>query len=81
MTSPAAVDPDLAAIEQRVRFHLRATREAEGVGYLIGRIDAGDNRLDQADDEAFAEFYVAHDGTRLNAADLYEQFIAERTHS
>lgn len=77
-------EPELAAIEHSVAFHVRATRKAEGVGYLIGRIDAGDNRIDQADDEDFAEFYVAHDGTRLTAAELFEQYanqLSERDDS
>lgn len=50
-------------------------RHSFASGYLVGRRDAGDERLEVADAEGFGDFYVAKDGGWHNVDRLYEEFV------
>lgn len=51
--------------------------QAFASGYVLGRRDAGDERLEVADADGFGDFYVAKDGGWHNVDRLYEEFIVD----
>jgi hypothetical protein len=70
----------VTATEERLslspEFVAKAGLEREGTGYVKGRIDAGDLRLDYVDAYDFGLFYAARHERALDLDELYAEFVA-----
>lgn len=61
-----------------VSFLAEQRLKAIGEGYVSGRIDAGDLRLDHIDGMDFGDFYAAKHSRVLDLPELYAEFVAQR---
>lgn len=70
----------MTATEDRLspEFVAKSGLEREGTGYVKGRIDAGDLRLDYIDAYDFGQFYAAKHERALDLPELYAEFVAQR---
>jgi hypothetical protein len=65
-------------VKVSVEFVEQQYRKAIGTGYVYGRIDAGDSRLDFIDGMDFGDFYAENTRRLLDLPDLYERFVREQ---
>ena len=73
----------MTAAEERLSlspaFVAEQRLKAIGEGYVSGRIDAGDLRLDHIDGMDFGDYYAAKHSRALDLPELYAEFVASRS--
>ena len=73
----------MTATEERLslspEFVARNHLHGIGYGYALGRISAGDIRIEGTDADDFGDYYAAKHERALDLDELYAEFVAQRS--